>query len=79
MTSSIKSDPRPVVSLIGWSNIGEEVSLNLAEYLVTRIGKDDTVSGIISTLDIYILFSPPASVMSPPPRAHPDSSLWTTN
>ena len=57
MTSSIKSDPRPVVSLIGWSNIGEEVSLNLAEYLVTRIGKDDTVSEIISKLDIHILFS----------------------
>ena len=53
----MKNDPRPVVSVIGWSNIREKVSLNLAKYLVTRIGKDDTVSGIISTLDIYILFS----------------------
>ena len=53
----IKSDPRPVVSLIRWSNIGEEVSLNLAEYLVTRIGKDDTVSEITSKFDIHILFS----------------------
>ena len=75
----MKNDPRPVVSVIGWSNIREKVSLNLAKYLVTRIGKDDTVSEIISKLDIHILFSPPASLMSPPPRAHPVSSLWTTN
>ena len=75
----MKNDPRPVVSVIGWSNIREVVSLNLAEYLVTRIGKDDTVSEIISKLDIHILFSPPASLMSPTPRAHPVSSLWTTN
>ena len=53
----MKNDPMPVVSVIGWSNIREEVSLNLAKYLVTRIGKDDTVSEIISKLDIHILFS----------------------
>ena len=53
----MKNDPRPVVSVIGWSNIREKVSLNLAKYLVTRIGKDDTVSEIISKLDIHILFS----------------------
>ena len=57
ISDDIKSDPRPGVSVIGWSNIGEEVSLNLAEYLVTRIGKDDTVSEITSKFDIHILFS----------------------
>lgn len=57
ISDDIKSDPRPVVSLIRWSNIGEEVSLNLADYLVTRIGKDDTVSEITSKFDIHILFS----------------------
>ena len=79
ISDDMKNDPRPVVSVIGWSNIGEEVSLNLVQYIVTKIGEDDTVSQITSKLDIHILFSPPASLMSPPPRAHPVSSLWTTD
>ena len=38
----MKNDPRPVVCVIGWSNIGEEVSLNLVQYIVTKIGEDET-------------------------------------
>ena len=57
ISDDIKSDPKPILSIVGWSIIGEEVSLNLAEYLITRIGKDDTVSEITSKFDVHILFS----------------------
>ena len=57
ISDDITGDPRPAVSVVGGSNIGEEVSLNLAQYLVTRIGKDDSVSEITAKLDIHILFS----------------------
>ena len=73
----MKNDPRPVVSVIGWSNIREKVSLNLAKYLVTRIGKDDTVSEITSKLDIHILFSKslPASSSNVSTSPCPSSQL----
>ena len=57
ISDDIMGDMRPVVSVVGWSNIGEEVSLNLAQYLVTRIGKDDTVSEITSKFEVHILLS----------------------
>lgn len=42
ISDDINSDPKPIISVVGWSIIREEVSLNLAEYLITRIGKDDS-------------------------------------
>jgi len=57
ISDDVNADPKPGVSVVGWTNIGQEVSLNLAEYLVTRIGKDDTVSEITSKFDVHILFS----------------------
>jgi hypothetical protein len=39
-TDIISSSTKPVIRVVGWSMMGVEVSLNLAQYLVTREGKD---------------------------------------
>jgi len=47
---------KPGVMVVGWSMIGREVSLALAQYLVTRIGKDDTVNSITDNFEVHVIF-----------------------
>ena len=57
IAEDIRGEERPTVGVAGWSPVGQEVALNLAEYLVTRIGKDDTVTEIINKFNVHVLFS----------------------
>ena len=56
ISEDIGGGEKPSVGVVGWSPVGQEVGLNLAEYLVTRVGKDDTVSEIISKFNVHVLF-----------------------
>ena len=47
---------KPVIRVVGWSMVGVEVSLNLAQYMVTRVGKDDLFSDIIDQYEVHVLF-----------------------
>ena len=40
--------------MVGWSSVGAEVALNLAQYLVTRLGRDDMVTRLAEKFHIHI-------------------------
>merc|ERR1719397_1293195 len=56
ISEDVRGSKKPTVGVVGWSPVGQEVGLNLAEYLVTRVGKDDTVTEIISKFNVHVLF-----------------------
>jgi len=45
---------KPAVRVVGWSSVGAEVALNLAQYLVTRLGRDDVVTKLAEKFHIHI-------------------------
>jgi carboxypeptidase D len=47
---------RPAVRVVGWSPLGAELALSLAQYLVTRVGRDDLVTALLRKFDIHIGF-----------------------
>jgi len=51
------SSIKPIIRIFGWSLLGREISLSLAQYLVTRIGKDDIVTDVTDRFEIHVLFS----------------------
>jgi hypothetical protein len=51
------SSTKPVMRVVGWSMVGGEVSLTLAQYLDNRDGKDNLVSDIIDQYNkVHIMF-----------------------
>jgi len=56
ITGALSSTQKPVIRVMGWSLVGVEVSLALAQYLVTRVGKDDLVTDITDKYEVHILF-----------------------
>ena len=50
------SRSQPGLRLVGWSTVGQEVALSLAQYLVTRIGRDDVVTSLASNFHLHIGF-----------------------
>ena len=56
VSSNLSSAAQPAVRVVGWSAVGEEVALGLAQYLVTRIGRDDTVTALATKFQIHIGF-----------------------
>jgi len=56
ITESLSSTQKPIIRVLGWSMAGVEVSLALAQYLVTRVGKDDLVSFITDKYEVHVLF-----------------------
>ena len=51
----LKADEdRPSVRLLGRGILGAELAANLADWLVTRIGRDDTVTTLVAGLDLHI-------------------------
>ena len=57
VSEDVRGGDKPSAGVAGWSPVGQEVALNLAEYLVTRVGKDDTVTEILSKFNVHVLFS----------------------
>jgi hypothetical protein len=57
---------KPVIRVVGWSMMGVEVSLNLAQYLVTRLGTDDLVSDITDQYEVHVLFGKSIPMESTP-------------
>jgi len=51
------SNIKPVIRVLGWGSVGVEISLNLAQYLVTRVAKDDMVTDITKEYEVHILFT----------------------
>jgi hypothetical protein len=49
---------RPAVRLLGRGLLGAELAANLADWLVTRLGRDDVATAIVSDLDLHIGFLP---------------------
>ena len=45
---------KPAVRVLGWSVVGAELALNLAQYLVTRIGRDDAVTALADKFHLHI-------------------------
>ena len=45
---------KPAVRVVGWSSVGAELALNLAQYLVTRLGRDDVVTKLAEKFHIHI-------------------------
>lgn len=48
---------KPAIRIVGWSPVGNEVALNLAQYLVTRVNRDDAVTDLAKKFYIHIGFS----------------------
>ena len=55
-----------MIRVVGWSMVGVEVSLTLAQYLVTRVGKDDLVSDITDQYEVHVLFGKSIPMRSTP-------------
>merc|ERR1712142_521876 len=65
ITDDIPSEKmKPVIRVLGWGSVGVEVSLALAQYLVTRIGKDDMVTDITTEYEVHVLFGKNSSSMA---------------
>jgi len=47
---------KPSIRVVGWSPVGNEIALNLAQFLITRNGRDDIVSDLTSRYQIHIGF-----------------------
>ena len=47
---------RPPVRVVGWSQVGTEIALNLAQFLITRLGRDDMITDLASKFEIHIGF-----------------------
>jgi len=57
---------KPVIRVLGWGSVGVEVSLALAQYLVTRVGKDDMVTDITNSYEVHVLFGKTVPAVSTP-------------
>jgi len=48
---------KPPILLFGYDPIGSELAVNLAAYFAIRLGRDDAVTAILESLDLYVGFS----------------------
>lgn len=62
ISDSLESGIKPAVRIVGWSQVGTEVALNLAQYLVTRINRDDVVTALTSKYYVHIGFGSNSSL-----------------
>ena len=56
ISKDLASEVRPPILLFGFEKLGSEIALNLAEFFATRMNKDDMVTVLLETYDLYVGF-----------------------